>query len=255
MTRCDRTEWLLRDVTDRNPLDHATADAVVLLNLGLADGIAARYLGRGIDREDLVQVARLGLVKAVRRFRPELGQSFAGFAAPTIAGEIKRHFRDTGWMVRPPRRLQELGARMREVEKELEQDLHRRPHADELAQALQVDETQVRAAREAASSFHALSLDVPAGPTGTDAGGVADVLPEEDDDPFSAVDDAEWLRAALVDLTDRERLVLRLRFVDALTQSEIAERIGVSQMQVSRILRSTLVRMRGQLEASLESAA
>lgn len=252
MTRRDRTEWLLRDVTDRHPLDDATAETVVLLNLGLADGIASRYLGRGIDRDDLVQVARLGLVKAVRRFRPGLGQSFAGFAAPTIAGEIKRHFRDTGWMVRPPRRLQELGARLRDAEKDLEQDLHRRPHTDELAVALQVDETQVRAAREAASSFHALSLDVPAGP---EAGGAAEVVPEELDDPFSAVDDAEWLRAALVDLSERERLVLRLRFVDVLTQSDIAERIGVSQMQVSRILRATLMRMRVQLEASLESAA
>ena len=146
------------------PVDRDTADALVLLNLGLADGIAARYLGRGIDRDDLVQVARLGLVKAVRRFRPGVGQSFVGFAAPTISGEIKRHFRDTGWMVRPPRRLQELGARIRDVEKDLEQDLHRRPRPDELAAALEVDESQVRAARQAASSFHALSLDLPASP-------------------------------------------------------------------------------------------
>jgi RNA polymerase sigma-B factor len=252
MTRRDRTEWLLRDFTDGQPLDEATAEAVVLLNLGLADGIASRYLGRGIDRDDLVQVARLGLVKAVHRFRPGLGQSFAGFAAPTIAGEIKRHFRDTGWMVRPPRRLQELGARLRDVEKDLEQDLHRRPDADELADALDVDAVDVRAAREAASSFHALSLDMPTGP---ESGGSTDLAPEEADDPFSAIDDAEWLRAALVDLTERERLVLRLRFVDVLTQSDIADQIGVSQMQVSRILRSTLSRIRVQLEASLESAA
>ena len=129
----DRTEWLLRDVEEGVPVDRDTADALVLLNLGLADGIASRYLGRGIDRDDLVQVARLGLVKAVRRFRPGVGQSFVGFAAPTISGEIKRHFRDTGWMVRPPRRLQELGARIRDVEKDLEQDLHRRPRPDELA--------------------------------------------------------------------------------------------------------------------------
>jgi RNA polymerase sigma-B factor len=247
----DRTERLLRDVEEGRPVDRDTADALVLLNLGLADGIAARYLGRGIDRDDLVQVARLGLVKAVRRFRPGLGQSFVGFAAPTISGEIKRHFRDTGWMVRPPRRLQELGAQIRDVEKDLEQVLHRRPQTDELAAALEVDEGEVRAARQAASSFNALSLDLPATP-----GQMApEVTLEDTDDPFSAVDDSAWLSDALDDLTDRERMVLRLRFVDLLTQSDIAERIGVSQMQVSRILRSTLTRLRVRLRASMNSAA
>jgi RNA polymerase sigma-B factor len=251
MTKRDRTEILLREIEDGRPLGRETADAVVLLNLGLADGIASRYLGRGIDRDDLVQVARLGLVKAVRRFRPGLGQSFAGFAAPTISGEIKRHFRDAGWMVRPPRRLQELGVRIREAEKELEQDLHRRPRTDELAAALGVDEVQIRAAREAASSFHALSLDLPAGPEQPST----ELAPPESDDPFALVDDAAWLRDALRDLSDRERLVLRLRFVDVLTQSDIADRIGVSQMQVSRILRSILIRLRNQLESSMEEAA
>ena len=247
----DRTERLLRDVEQGLPVDRDTAEALVLLNLGLADGIAARYLGRGIDRDDLVQVARLGLVKAVRRYRPGVGQSFVGFAAPTISGEIKRHFRDTGWMVRPPRRLQELGARIRDVEKDLEQDLHRRPRPAELAAALEVDESQVRDARQAASSFHALSLDLPATPGQMPP----DVAVEESDDPFASVDDSAWLRGALNDLTDRERVVLRLRFVDLLTQSEIAEQIGVSQMQVSRILRSTLTRLRVRLVASMDSAA
>lgn len=247
----DRTEWLLKDAKEGRPVDGATAEALVLLNLGLADGIAGRYLGRGIDRDDLVQVARLGLVKAVRRFRPGLGQSFAGFAAPTISGEIKRHFRDTGWMVRPPRRLQELGVRMRDAEKDLEQNLHRRPRSDELAAVLDVDEEQVRAAREAASSFHALSLDVPAGP----GQAPTEVTLEDVDDPFAAIDDSAWLRDALAELTERERLVLRLRFVDLMTQSDIAEQIGVSQMQVSRILRATLSRLRTRLEAALDSAA
>ena len=247
----DRTEWLLKDAQEGRPVDGATAEALVLLNLGLADGIAGRYLGRGIDRDDLVQVARLGLVKAVRRFRPGLGQSFAGFAAPTISGEIKRHFRDTGWMVRPPRRLQELGVRMRDAEKDLEQNLHRRPRSDELAAVLDVGEGQVRAAREAASSFHALSLDVPAGPGQAST----EMTLEEAEDPFAAIDDSAWLRDALAELTDRERLVLRLRFVELLTQSDIAEQIGVSQMQVSRILRATLSRLRARLEAALDSAA
>jgi RNA polymerase sigma-B factor len=116
---------------------------------------------------------------------------------------------------------------------------------------LDVDVAQVRAAREAASSFHALSLDQPTGPEA----GPAELAPPEDDDPFAALDDSTWLRAALADLTDRERLVLRLRFVELLTQADIAERIGVSQMQVSRILRATLAQLRDRLEASLETAA
>jgi RNA polymerase sigma-B factor len=245
----DRTEHLLRDAG--GGVESATADAVVLLNLGLADGIAGRYAGRGIDRDDLVQVARLGLVKAVQRFRPGLGQSFAGFAAPTIAGEIKRHFRDSGWMVRPPRPLQELGVRIREAEKDLEQSLHRRPTTAEVAAELGVDETRVRAAREAASSFHAVSLDQPAGPDQP----WSEIAPPDPDDPFGGVDDTAWLHQALDGLRDRERLVLELRFGEELTQADIAARIGVSQMQVSRILRSTLTRLRHQLASSLDDAA
>jgi RNA polymerase sigma-B factor len=246
----ERTDVLLGSVSDETPLDLADVDTVVLLNLGLADGIASRYLGRGLERDDLVQVARLGLVKAVRRYRPALGQSFAGFAAPTISGEIKRHFRDTGWMVRPPRRLQELGARLRDAEKELEQQLHRRPTPAEIATLLGVDESEVRAAREASSSFHAVSLDLPMTTEHR-----PDVAVDDTDDPFAALDDSEWLGAALHDLTDRERTVLRLRFVESMTQSQIAEHIGVSQMQVSRILRATLSRLRCRLESSMGDAA
>ena len=245
----DRTAALLGDVSDAHPLEGAEAHAVVLLNLGLADGIASRYLGRGIERDDLVQVARLGLIKAVRRYRPALGQSFAGFAAPTISGEIKRHFRDTGWMVRPPRRLQELGARLRDAEKDLEQQLHRKPTPLEIARALGVEEVQVRAAREASSSFHAVSLDAPVTTEHR-----PDLAVDASEDPFAALDEAEWLGAALADLSDRERVVLRLRFVESLTQSEIAQEIGVSQMQVSRILRATLTRLRSRLVASVTAA-
>ena len=245
----DRTDQLLGDGTDEHPLGGPDIDAVVLLNLGLADGIASRYLGRGLERDDLIQVARLGLVKAVRRYRPALGQSFAGFAAPTISGEIKRHFRDTGWMVRPPRRLQELGARLREAEKDLEQQLHRKPTALEIALALGVEESQVRAAREASSSFHAVSLDAPVTTEHR-----PDLAVDDTDDAFAAFDDAQWLDAALADLSDRERVVLRLRFVESLTQSEIAQQIGVSQMQVSRILRATLTRLRSRLLSSVTAA-
>ncbi|MDQ2783160.1 sigma-70 family RNA polymerase sigma factor [Lapillicoccus sp.] len=257
----ERTDFLLADLAS---LTSATAgdlarrseveETIVLLNLALADSIASRYIGRGIDRDDLVQVARMGLVKAVQRYRCGLGDSFAGFAAPTISGEIKRHFRDAGWMVRPPRRLQELSAQTREAEASLEQRLHRPPTVEEVASTLGVAPTQVAEAHAAASSFHALSLDAP--PVGGDndttgPGGVHETLSERGDDPYAAVEDGDWLARGIAQLTERERLVLRLRFVETLTQSEIAERIGVSQMQVSRILRATLRRARLVLESSM----
>ncbi len=261
----ERTDLLLADLaslTSTSAGDLArrseVEESIVLLNLALADSIASRYAGRGIDRDDLVQVARMGLVKAVKRYRCGLGDSFVGFAAPTISGEIKRHFRDAGWMVRPPRRLQELSAATREAEASLEQRLHRPPTVDEVAATLGVAVTQVSEAHAAASSFHALSLDAPPVGGSNDTCGPGDVhetLSERDDDPYAAVEDGDWLARGIAQLTERERLVLRLRFVETLTQSEIAERIGVSQMQVSRILRATLRRARLVLENSMVRVA
>lgn len=226
--------------------------AVVLLNLGLADAIAARYTGRGIERDDLVQVGRLGLVKAVRRYDCRHGISFAGFAVPTIAGEIKRHFRDFGWTIRPPRRLQELHLRLRDVELELEQELHRPPTVSEVAHRLEVDPAEVRQAKEAASSFHALSLDQPGSHPASSS--FEEVL-ASDVDSFAGVEEADWLEWAVAQLTERERLVLQLRFEQGLTQSEIARQLQVSQMQVSRILRNVLRRLRSLLLAAEATTA
>ncbi len=250
----DRTEHLLaqrelcRTARDREQVEQA----VVVLNLPLADSIAGRYAGRGLERDDLVQVARLGLVKAVQRFRPDRGVSFAGFAAPTIAGELKRHFRDTGWMVRPPRRLQELTARMREAAHDLEQALRRAPTVAELARALGVADAEVEQARQAATGFHALSLDSP-GSSSFD-GTLGETLAEEDD-TYGRLEELDWLAAAVRQLSERQRLVLRLRFEDGLTQSQIARRLGVSQMQVSRILGAVLRELRSLLTAEDSRAA
>lgn len=231
---------------------------VVVHHLGLADRIASHYLGRGIDRDDLLQVARLGLVKAVRRYQPGQGDSFAAFASPTIAGELKRHFRDAGWMVRPPRRLQELGARLRYVELELEQRLQRPPTAVEIAEAMEVPLPEVRESRLAAMGFRPQSLDAP--PSGVPAGSASSewgswAADLDSDEAFERIERDEWLAGAVGQLAAREQLILRLRFVDGLTQAEIGGRLGVSQMQISRILRTVLTRLRTVLSATSGAVA
>ena len=219
----------------------------VLLNLGLADSIAARYAGRGIDWDDLVQVGRVGLLKAVVGYDASRGTGFPAYATPTIAGEIKRYFRDYGWMVRPPRRLQELHAELSSREPDLQQRLHRAPSAGELAGALGVEPDELSDALVAGSGYTALSLDAP---THADSGlSLGDGLPDESD-PYEAVERAEWLRPALARLTDRERRVIELRFVDGLTQEQIGRHLGVSQMQVSRLLVGILGRLRDDLGMS-----
>jgi RNA polymerase sigma-B factor len=218
-------------------------DAIVELTLPLADAIAMRYTGRGIETDDLIQVARTALVKAAVRYRPGAGPGFAAFAAPTVSGEIKRWFRDQGWSVRPPRRIQELRSRLVVEEERLRHDLSRDPHDTELAAALQVPVADVLEARSCSAGYHAVSLDAPS-PAGTS---LADHLLVTAC-PTTTYDTRDALRHSVAALTDRQRLVLQLRFVDELTQSEIGERIGVSQMQVSRILRSALDRLRRGME-------
>ncbi|MEP6799280.1 MAG: sigma-70 family RNA polymerase sigma factor [Lapillicoccus sp.] len=215
-------------------------DLVVRLNLGLADGIAHRYSGRGVERDDLVQVARMGLIKAVRRFHSDRGVAFAAFATPTVTGEVKRHFRDHGWAVRPPRRLQELHARVGPTSRELEQRLHRPPTAPELAAELGVAAAELDLAHGAATAFSTLSLDH--GPT-EDSPTLSQVLPSDLGD-LELVEDRVALRAAVARLGEREQRVVAMRFGQDLTQAEIAAHLGVSQMQVSRILARLLLRLR-----------
>ena len=247
--RLELTESLLariarsRSVRERRRLK----DEVVLLNLGLADSIAARYVGRGIEWDDLVQVGRVGLLKAVDGYRADKGCRFPAYASPTIAGEIKRYFRDCGWMVRPPRRLQELRNQLRSVEPDLQQQLHRAPSAGELAGALGIEPDELSDALAARSGYTAVSLDAP---TRADSGmSLGDGLPE-DGDPYEVVERAEWLRPALAKLTDRDRRVVELRFVDGLTQEQIGRHLGVSQMQVCRLLAGILDRLRDDLGIS-----
>ena len=229
-----------RSVTERRRLQHE----VVLLNLPLADGIARRYAGRGIEWDDLVQVGRVGLLKAVVGYQAGKGAGFPAYATPTIAGEIKRYFRDHAWMVRPPRRLQELHAEVSCIEPNLRQQLHRAPSAGELAGALGVETKELTDALVARSGYSALSLDAP---TDTDSGlSLGEGLPD-DNDGYATVELAEWLRPALARLSERERQVIALRFVDGLSQEQIGRRLGVSQMHISRLLAGILGRLRDDL--------
>lgn len=227
-------------------------ERIVLLALPLADSLALRYRGRGIETDDLVQVARTALVKAVARYRPGAGAGFAAFATPTITGELKRWFRDQGWAVRPPRRLQELRAGLVAEEERLRHTLSRDPLDSELALVLDVTASDVAEARSCSAGYHATSLDVP-----TPSGGSLADLVLVTTDHATTFETRDALRRAVTTLGERERLVLHLRFVDELTQSQIGERIGVSQMQVSRILRGVLDRLRGVvlLEGALGDSA
>lgn len=221
----------------------------VILCLDLADGLAHRYRGRGVELNDLQQVARTALVKAALGYRPGLGQGFAPYASVTISGELKRHFRDQGWSVRPPRRLQELRAHLSVREEELQHELHRSPTVPELADAMEVECDEVREAVVCSSAYRAVSLSAP-NAFGTPLG---DHLPCPDDD-FAALETSAALGCLIAELNERDRQILSLRFVDELTQSEIGCRIGLSQMQVSRLLSSILERLRAGLVDDRESA-
>jgi RNA polymerase sigma-B factor len=219
-------------------------EEAVLLNQSMARALAQEYGRRGVDPEDLVQVAMLGLVKAVRGYTPGAERAFAAYAVPTIRGEIKRYFRDRGWMIRPPRSLQELNRDVRIAEPELAQRLQRTPTTYEVADHLGVDADAVNEAREAGGGYQARSLD---GPVGDSGQLLCDVVADPGE-PFEMVDAVLTLEPALKILGARERGILRLRFVDNLTQEHIGQRLGVSQMQVSRLLTGILAKLRKSIE-------
>ena len=213
-------------------------EEAVLLTLDLADTVARRYSGRGIEYDDLLQVARLALVKAAQGYRPEPGRGFAAYAVPTITGEVKRHFRDCGWAVRPPRRLQELRTALTEAEDRLTQERGSQPGAFEVAAALGVDTSEIEAARACGGGYSMLSLE---GPFAQSRAATA-VASESGE--FARFDTRDLLSQALGDLSPRELGLLRLRFVEERTQAEIGATVGVSQMQVSRLLSSIVARLR-----------
>jgi RNA polymerase sigma-B factor len=218
-------------------------DGLIERALPLAHQIARRYVRSGDQFDDVLQVARLGLVKAVNRFDPDRGVAFSTYAVPTMVGEIKRHFRDTRWSVHVPRSLQERVLKVEQAEKTLSGRLGRAPTVGELAELLELDQEEVLEAMEAGSAYEARSLEAPA-PTEDDEGrSYADTLggPENG---YELVEDLTAVSAAVKSLPARERRILHMRFMEDMTQSEIAKHIGVSQMQISRLLRRALTQLR-----------
>jgi RNA polymerase sigma-B factor len=222
--------------------DPAAREALVDRFLPLARQLARRYQRGGEPLDDLVQVASLGLLKAIDRFEPDRSTAFSSFAVPTILGELKRHFRDRGWSVRVPRDLQEMAVRVDRVTDELARELGRAPTPDEIGTHIGITTEQVLEAREAAGAYRAVSLDRPRDDD-EDGDGMAETMGIEDPG-FGLAEDAATVQRLMSVLSDREREVLRLRFEEDLTQSEIGVRVGVSQMHVSRLIRQAVARLR-----------
>jgi RNA polymerase sigma-B factor len=221
--------------------DRRLRDQLIEMNIGLAEAVARRFGGRGERHDDLLQVALVGLLKAVERFDPERGLAFSSFATPTIEGELKRHFRDKRWAVRVPRRLQEQMLEVNQSVAVLAQRSGRSPTVDEIAADTHLSSEEVLEALEAGRAIIAAPIDSDDRDDGR--GAVIDRRGELDTG-LEHVEQRMIVAKMLDSLPDRERDILTLRFYDGLTQSEIAERFGVSQMQISRILARTLERLR-----------
>ncbi|WP_250281773.1 MULTISPECIES: RNA polymerase sigma factor SigF [unclassified Frankia] len=217
-------------------------DQLVRMHLPLVEYLARRFRNRGEPLDDLTQVATIGLIKSVDRFDPERGVEFSTYATPTIVGEIKRHFRDKGWAIRVPRRLQELKLSLTKATSELSQTLGRSPTVSEIAAHLQMSEEEVLEGLESANAYSAVSLDAP--DSGDDeAPAVADTLGVQDES-LEGVEYRESLKPLLEKLPPREKRILLLRFFGNMTQSQIATELGISQMHVSRLLARTLAQLR-----------
>jgi RNA polymerase sigma-B factor len=225
--------------------DRALRDELVTAHMGLAEYLARRFTNRGEPLDDLVQVAALGLLKAVDRFDPERGLEFSTYATPTIVGELKRHFRDKGWAVRVPRRVQELHLRLGSVVSQLSQELGRSPTIGEIAHAATVSEEEVLEAIEAGHAYRFTSLDAPSG--NDDEMSLSAELGSEDQGLIDS-EHRVTLSPLIAQFPPRERMILHLRFFEGLTQSEIAGRLGISQMHVSRLLARALAQLRTQAE-------
>ena len=224
--------------------DRSAREELVQRHLPLVRALARRYAGRGESLDDIEQVGAIGLIKAIDRYELEREVALTTYATPNVVGEIKRHFRDKGWAIRIPRGLQELNARMSSTIERLTAELGRSPSIAEIAQKLDTTPEQVLEALEAGSAYSPVSLSA-----GPGADGELDPMETigSEDDNFERTEQRASLEPALEMLPGREREILRMRFEDGLTQTQIAEQIGVSQMHVSRLIRKSLARMRQEL--------
>jgi RNA polymerase sigma-B factor len=232
----------LAKLDDSDPRRQRVRDELVEMHLALVEYLARRFRNRGEPLDDLVQVATIGLIKSVDRFDLERGVEFSTYATPTIVGEIKRHFRDKGWAIRVPRRLQELKLALAKATSDLSQKNGRAPTVAELALHLEMSEEDILEGLESANAYSAVSLDAPdAGDD--DSPAVADSLGTTDES-LEGVEYRESLKPLLEKLPPREKKILLLRFFGNMTQSQIAAELGISQMHVSRLLARTLAQLR-----------
>ena len=247
--RADHTEVLLAlaERTDDEDRRQELLEEVILLNRGVADAVASRYRRRGVPLEDLQQAAYEGLVKAVNRWDSSHGKPLLTYAVPTIRGELQRHFRDHGWTVRPPRRVQELQFQVSTCIAELTQDLGRDPSDTEVQERLGITHEEYADAMTAFGCYQPTSLDQPVGPEA--AATLGEMLPdggeEEGVDELAAADARATLAPVVRTLPVRDRRILYLRFFEEQTQEQIGEELGVTQMQVSRLLARILRDLRG----------
>ena len=228
--------------------DLAAREELVERHLPLVRSLARRYAGRGESLEDIEQVGAIGLMKAIDRYELERGVALTTYATPNVVGEIKRHFRDKGWTIRIPRGLQELNAQMARTIERLTGNLGRSPTITEIATELMTTPEQVLEALEAGSAYSPMSLSA-----GSAADGTLDPLETlgAEDEGYERSEERASLEPALLELSERDRTILHKRFQEGLTQTQIAEQVGISQMHVSRLIRRSLARMREQLSPEI----
>lgn len=241
----EKTRELFRRFKEEGDMD--AREKLVMSHLNLVRFIANKFKNRGEPIDDLIQVGYLGLLKAIDRFDPSRGLEFTTFATPTIMGEIKRHFRDKGWSVRVPRRLQELSAKVNQATDTLTSQLQRSPTIAEIADYLDATVDEVLEAMESSSAYSSVSLEAPFGADDDDTPSVIDRYATEDSD-LAFTDDRIIIEEALASFSPRERDVIEMRFLKGMTQIEIAEKLGISQVQVSRLLRRTLKKIQDKID-------
>lgn len=241
----EKTRELFRLFKEEGDMD--AREKLVMSHLNLVRFIANKFKNRGEPIDDLIQVGYLGLLKAIDRFDPSRGLEFTTFATPTIMGEIKRHFRDKGWSVRVPRRLQELSAKVNQATDTLTSQLQRSPTIAEIADYLDATVDEVLEAMESSSAYSSVSLEAPSGADDDDTPSVIDRYATEDSD-LAFTDDRIIIEEALASFSPRERDVIEMRFLKGMTQIEIAEKLGISQVQVSRLLRRTLKKIQDKID-------
>ncbi len=243
----EKTHELFRRYKEEGDTD--AREKLVMSHLNLVRFLANKFKNRGEPLDDLMQVGYLGLLKAIDGFDPSRGLEFTTYATPTILGEIKRHFRDKGWSVRVPRRLQELSAKVNQATDALTTTLQRSPRIEEIAEYLDASVDDVLEAMESSSAYSSVPLEGTGSADNDDAPSIIDRYATEDAD-LNLTDDRVLIEDALETLSPREREVIELRFREGMTQIEMAERLGISQVQVSRLLRRTLKKIQDKIDPS-----